>query len=296
MGFKCQRLARICRFLFNSFRMTHMDPLSLLTCAAILTAPAPIAAADLVPTSPTVPTTTALILGLAQDADAAAPAVEAKSLWTGTVGMGLTASRTDTNTLGFNFNASASRADDLSNWDSNLKYIYNEDDGSVQDNFFIAQTEYDRLFQKDSAWNWFAQGSYQYNETETYRQRLKAFAGPGYFISRTEELTWNLKAGAGTTWDDQGSENGWTARSVAGTNWKWQIRKGINFQGSAEIQNSLKDFESYLAVLELRVNVALEMMENLNLYFSLRDEYDSSPGSGGTWNSMWITMGFSYGF
>lgn len=273
-----------------------MDPLTLLTAAAILAVPAPIAPTDLLPPSTVVPTTTALMLGLAQDANAADPAVEEKSPWTGTVGMGLTASRTNTNTLGFNFNASASRADDMSNWDSSLKYIYNKDDGSIKDNFFIVQTEYDRLFEKGSNWNWFAQGSYQYNETETYRQRLKAFAGPGYFISRTEDLTWNLKAGAGATWDDQGSENGWTARSVVGTNWKWQIRKGINFQGSAEIQNSVQDFDSYLAVLELRVNVALEMMENLNLYFSLRDEYDSTPGSGGTWNSMWITMGFSYGF
>ena len=273
-----------------------MDPLTLLTAAAILAVPAPIAPTDLLPPSTVVPTTTALMLGLAQDANAADPAVEEKSPWTGTVGMGLTASRTNTNTLGFNFNASASRADDMSNWDSSLKYIYNKDDGSIKDNFFIVQTEYDRLFEKGSDWNWFAQGSYQYNETETYRQRLKAFAGPGYFISRTEDLTWNLKAGAGATWDDQGSENGWTARSVVGTNWKWQIRKGINFQGSAEIQNSVQDFDSYLAVLELRVNVALEMMENLNLYFSLRDEYDSTPGSGGTWNSMWITMGFSYGF
>lgn len=273
-----------------------MDPVTLLTAAAILAVPAPIAPTDLLPPSTVVPTTTALMLGLAQDANAADPAVEEKSPWTGTVGMGLTASRTKTNTLGFNFNASASRADDMSNWDSSLKYIYNKDDGSIKDNFFIVQTEYDRLFEKGSGWNWFAQGSYQYNETETYRQRLKAFAGPGYFISRTEDLTWNLKAGAGATWDDQGSENGWTARSVVGTNWKWQIRKGINFQGSAEIQNSVQDFDSYLAVLELRVNVALEMMENLNLYFSLRDEYDSTPGSGGTWNSMWITMGFSYGF
>ena len=273
-----------------------MDPVTLLTAAAILAVPAPIDPTDLLPPSTVVPTTTALMLGLAQDANAADPAVEEKSPWTGTVGMGLTASRTNTNTLGFNFNASASRADDMSNWDSSLKYIYNKDDGSIKDNFFIVQTEYDRLFDKGSDWNWFAQGSYQYNETETYRQRLKAFAGPGYFISRTEDLTWNLKAGAGATWDDQGSENGWTARSVVGTNWKWQIRKGINFQGSAEIQNSVQDFDSYLAVLELRVNVALEMMENLNLYFSLRDEYDSTPGSGGTWNSMWITMGFSYGF
>ena len=273
-----------------------MGPVSLLTAAAILAVPTPIAPTDLLPTSTVVPTTTALMLGLAQDADAADPAAEEKSPWAGTVGMGLTASRTNTNTLGFNFNAGASRADDMSNWDSNLKYIYNKDDGSIKDNFFIVQTEYDRVFEKGSDWNWFAQGSYQYNETETYRQRLKAFAGPGYFIFRTEDLTWNLKAGAGATWDDQGSENGWTTRSVVGTNWKWQIRKGINFQGSAEVQNSVQDFDSYLAVLELRVNVALEMMENLNLYFSLRDEYDSTPGSGGTWNSMWITMGFSYGF
>jgi hypothetical protein len=273
-----------------------MDPFSLLTAAAILAVPVPIAPTDLLLNNPNVPPTTTLILGIAQDADAEEPVVEEKSPWTGTIGMGLTASRTDTNTLGFNFNASASRADELFNWNSNLKYIYNKDDGSIQDNFFILQTEYDQLFEKGSAWNWFAQGSYQYNETEIYRQRLKAFAGPGYFLSRTDDLTWNLKAGAGTTWDDQGSENGWTTRSVAGTNWKWQIRKGINFQGSVEIQNSIQDFDSYLAVLELRVNVALEMMENLNLYFSLRDEYDSSPGAGGTWNSMWITMGFSYGF
>ena len=145
-------------------------------------------------------------------------------------------------------------------------------------------------------WNWFAQTSYQYNETESYRQRFKAFGGLGYFLSRTDELTWNLKGGVGASWDERSLLEGWTARSLLGTNWKWAIGEGIGFEGSASIENKLEDFEQYFAVVEMRVNVALKAMENLNLYVSLRDEYNSDPGPGDSWNSLWVTMGFTYGF
>ncbi|MCP4834179.1 MAG: DUF481 domain-containing protein [Phycisphaera sp.] len=265
-----------------------MDPLSLLLAAPLLTAtPAPPTTAPIDPT--------ALVLGIQDDADADVP-VEEKSPWTGSVGLGLTLSRTTTNTLGFNFGASATRTDVMSTWESSFKYIYNEDDDVVQDNFLIAQSEYDRLFSEGGVWNWFAQTSYQYNETESYRQRFKAFGGLGYFLSRTDELTWNLKGGVGASWDERSLLEGWTARSLLGTNWKWAIGEGIGFEGSASIENKLEDFEQYFAVVEMRVNVALKAMENLNLYVSLRDEYNSDPGPGDSWNSLWVTMGFTYGF
>ena len=265
-----------------------MDPLSLLLAAPLLTAtPAPPTTAPIDPT--------ALILGIQDDADADVP-VEEKSPWTGSVGLGLTLSRTTTNTLGFSFGASATRTDVMSTWESSFKYIYNEDDDVVQDNFLIAQSEYDRLFSEGGVWNWFAQTSYQYNETESYRQRFKAFGGLGYFLSRTDELTWNLKGGVGASWDERSLLEGWTARSLLGTNWKWAIGEGIGFEGSASIENKLEDFEQYFAVVEMRVNVALKAMENLNLYVSLRDEYNSDPGPGDSWNSLWVTMGFTYGF
>ena len=265
-----------------------MDPLSLLLAAPLLaTTPAPPTTAPIDPTS--------LVLGIQDDADADVP-VEEKSPWTGSIGLGLTLSRTTTNTLGFNFGASATRLDVMSSWNSSFRYIYNEDDDVVQDNFLIAQSEYDRLFSEGGVWNWFGQTSYQYNETESYRQRFKAFGGLGYFLSRTDELSWNLKGGVGASWDERSRLEGWSARSLLGTNWKWAISDGIGFEGNASIENKLEDFESYFAVLELKVNVALKAMDNLNLYVSLRDEYNSDPGSGDSWNSLWVTMGFTYGF
>ena len=256
--------------------------------------------ARLVATTPAPPTTapidpTSLVLGIQDDADADVP-VEEKSPWTGSIGLGLTLSRTTTNTLGFNFGASATRLDVMSSWNSSFRYIYNEDDDVVQDNFLIAQSEYDRLFSEGGAWNWFAQTSYQYNETESYRQRFKGFGGLGYYLSRTDELTWNLKGGAGATWDERSRLEGWTARSLLGTNWKWAINDGIGFEGNASIENKLEDLEQYFAVLEFKVNVALKAMDNLNLYVSVRDEYNSDPGPGDSWNSLWVTMGFTYGF
>jgi hypothetical protein len=270
-----------------------MDPLSLLLAAPLLAAtPAPPTPTTTTPIDPT-----ALVLGIQDDAEADADVVaEEKSPWTGSLGLGLTLSRTTTDTLGFNFSGTANRKDEMSNWNSSVKYIYNEDDDAVKDNFLIAQSEYDRLFSKGGLWNWFGQTSYQYNETESYRQRFKGFGGLGYYVSRTDELTWNLKAGAGASWDERSSLEGWTARSLLGTNWSWAIADGVGFDGSASIENKLEDLEQYFAVLELKVNIALKAMDNLNLYVSVRDEYSSDPGPGDSWNSMWVTMGFTYGF
>ena len=248
---------------------------------------------------PTIPSAAELITGIAPQDDAAIAdeAVEEKSPWTGTVGLGLNASKTDTKTLGFNANAAATRTDDISTWASSLKYIYNVDDEKVDDNFLIAQTEYDRLFAPESPWNWFAQSSYQFNQTESYRQRFKAFGGVGYFVSRTEDLRWNLKGGLGTVWNERGSESGWTARTTFGTNVDWTPTKGVKFTGSMSIENDINSYNSYLLVTEVRLDVALAAMaNNLSVYLTIRDEYDNTPADGDQYNSIWVTLGLAYGF
>ena len=249
--------------------------------------------------APTIPSAAELITGIAPQDDAAVAeeAVEEKSPWTGTVGLGLNASKTDTKTLGFNANAAATRKDDMSVWTNSLKYIYNVDDDSVDDNFLIAQTEYDRLFAPESPWNWFVQSSYQFNQTEAYRQRFKAFGGAGYFVSRTDDLRWNLKGGLGTVWNERGSESGWTARTILGTNVDWTPTEGVKFTGSLSIENDISNYNSYLLVTEVRLDVALAAMaNNLSVYVTIRDEYDNTPADGDQYNSIWVTLGLAYGF
>ena len=244
------------------------------------------------------PTPSALVLGLPDDAEtpAIAEAAEKPSPWKGSVGLVFTASKTTTDGVGLNMSFAATRTDDLSTWASSVKYVYNYDDGEVKDNFLVAQTDYDRLLAADSPWSWFLNGSYQFNQTESYRQRVKGFGGAGYFISNTDDLQWSARGGAGTSWDERGSNNGWTPRVNVSTRANWKPAEGITLQGSASFEPAFRDFSDYLTVLELNVNVALAMMDNLSMYFTLRDEYNSNPAEGDSYNQVWVTLGFSYGF
>jgi hypothetical protein len=246
---------------------------------------------------PIIPSAAELITGIAAPDDAVPVAkAEEKSPWTGSIGGGLTYTDTGSVTTGLNVSANAVRKDTMSTWASSFKYIYNEDDGVIQDNFGIVQTEYDRFLKEGSPWNWFVQGSYQHNGTEAYRDRAKGYGGIGYRISQTDTLTWNVKGGVGATWDRLGTESGTVARTIVGTAAIWTITDGVKFAGSTQVENQMEAFESYLLVTEVRLDVALKAMDNLGLYLTLRDEYDSNPGNGDVYNSLWLTLGVAYSF
>ncbi len=268
--------------------MRH-STISLLTA---LSMPAAIATAE-----PIIPSAAELITGIApQDDVVPVEKAEEKSPWTGSIGGGLTYTDTGSVTTGLNISANAVRTDTMSTWASSFKYIYNEDDGVIQDNFGIVQTEYDRFLKEGIPWNWFVQGSYQHNGTEAYRDRAKGYGGIGYRISQTDTLTWNVKGGVGATWDRLGTESGTVARTIVGTAAIWTITDGVKFAGSTQVENQMEAFESYLLVTEVRLDVALKAMDNLGLYLTLRDEYDSNPGNGDVYNSLWLTLGVAYSF
>jgi hypothetical protein len=251
----------------------------------------------LVSAEPIMPSAAELITGIAPQDDAVpVEKAEEKSPWTGSIGGGLTYTDTGSVTTGLNISANAVRTDTMSTWASSFKYIYNEDDGVIQDNFGIVQTEYDRFLKEGIPWNWFVQGSYQHNGTEAYRDRAKGYGGIGYRISQTDTLTWNVKGGVGATWDRLGTESGTVARTIVGTAAIWTITDGVKFAGSTQVENQMEAFESYLLVTEVRLDVALKAMDNLGLYLTLRDEYDSNPGNGDVYNSLWLTLGVAYSF
>ncbi|RPG14328.1 MAG: DUF481 domain-containing protein [Phycisphaera sp. TMED9] len=238
------------------------------------------------------------IVGIVADDDATPLATEAtppKSPWKSTIGAGLSYSQTDDITLGANFNGSFTRNDEKSKWNTSLKYIYNFDDNEVKDNFGVIQTNYERLFDEHPDWLWFAQGSFQYNETEAYKTRTKAFGGLGYLVSRTDNLKMLLKGGLGASKDRNGDSDV-TPRSLLGYSVDWAINDLVQLTSSGSIENDIGSYSEYLVVLELELTVTVSKLNNLGLYLTLRDEYDSSPSPGDSWNQVWMTMGLNYSF
>ncbi len=238
------------------------------------------------------------VVGIVADDDATPLATEAtppKSPWKSTIGAGLSYSQTDDITLGANFSGSFTRNDENSKWNTSLKYIYNFDDNEVKDNFGVIQTNYERLLDEHPDWLWFTQGSFQYNETEAYKTRTKAFGGLGYLVSRTDNLKMLLKGGLGASKDRNGDSDV-IPRSLLGYSVDWAINDLVQLTSSGSIENDIGSYSEYLVVLELELTVTVSRLNNLGLYLTLRDEYDSNPSPGDSWNQVWMTMGLNYSF
>lgn len=217
------------------------------------------------------------------------------SPWRITVGLGAAYSKTTDQSASLNFNAAFTREDEMSKWDTTLKYIYNNDSGSVDDNFGLIQTTYLRRFRPESVWGWFGQGSYQYNATESYRTRTKGFLGAFYLFSQTERLKLAGKLGAGLTKDRNGNTD-FVPRTLTGWTLDWRINSLVSMTSTGSIENDIGALEDYFLVGEVRFNITISEVKNLALYLTIRDEYDSNPEPGDSWNQIWITTGLNFTF
>jgi len=229
---------------------------------------------------------------LAATTDDSAPP---KSPWTVTLGAGLSYSQTDDVTLGANFNGTAVRDGDDSKWTTTLKYVYNFDESEVKDNFGIIATNYEQMFAANSKFLWFVRGSYQYNQTENYKTRIKAFGGLGYLASSTEELKLRVSGGVGGSKDRNGNTD-FIPRTTFGYSLDWALNSLTRLTSTTSIENDIQAYDDYLLVVEANLTVKVSETQNLSLYLNIRDEYDSNPSEGDSWNQIWLTMGLSYAF
>lgn len=218
-----------------------------------------------------------------------------KSPWTVTLGAGLSYSQTDDLTLGANFNGTAVRDGDESKWTTTLKYVYNFDESEVKDNFGIIATNYEQMFPSNSKLLWFVRGSYQYNQTENYKTRIKAFGGLGYLASSTEALKLRVSGGVGGSKDRNGNTD-FIPRTTFGYSLDWALNGLTRLTSTTSIENDIKAYGDYLLVVEANLTVKVSETQNLSLYLNIRDEYDSNPSEGDSWNQIWLTMGLSYAF
>ena len=215
--------------------------------------------------------------------------------WRITLGLGAAFSDTSTRSVSANFNASLVREDQMSKWDTSLKYIYSYESGDIDDNFGLVESSYLRRFESESPWGWFGQASFQYNATEPYRTRTKAFGGLFYLLSETDSLKLAGKGGVGGTRDSRGNTDV-VPRTLAGWTLDWRINSLVTVTSSGSIENDIGALEDYLLVGQVRFNIAISEVRNLALYLTIRDEYDSNPQPGNSWNQIWITTGLNFTF
>ena len=229
---------------------------------------------------------------------AAAAAEKAKSPWSGSVNLGLTYSDNSSTNLTLNLGASAKRETKDSVLNMNVQYFYSQDERSTTDNDVIAT--FDQTWITSDAngqrpWSYFAQGTYQWDEFETWEQRLSPYAGIGYALERTEDLTVDLRLGGGGTWQYEGDQN-FITQFLFEVNSTWKIDDRSSLTGAVKFAPNVSAFDDYFLTLSAVYKTKLLKDSPLTFNISFLNIYDSEPGIGENGNDLKLVMGLGYTF
>jgi hypothetical protein len=204
-----------------------------------------------------------------------------------------------------------SESDEKSNWDIRLagaakresesdrttitaEYYFQTANGENTDNNLLVQGLEEFLF-KDSKWEAFVQGNYQYDEFQLWEQRAGVYAGPGYRIFEGEPLALKVRAGAGASYEFADSD--WTPELLLADELAWKIDERSVLKQGFEFYPDIDNFGEYRFILRLDYEIALSPKGDLKGTAGVRDEYDSYvEADEGTSNDLKVYAGIKVDF
>lgn len=186
------------------------------------------------------------------------------------------------------------RKTDLSELTIDLNYYWKESDNEVTDNKLSSGVRYDWL-NPDQRWFFFTQGRYDFDEFESWQQRVTAHAGPGYRVIDQDELNFSLRAGAGGR-REFGSENDeLSPEALFGLDFSWQIDRRNSLTIAATYFPALDDFfDDYRTREVIRWRYKLD--DHLSVALGLAHEYQNVVDPGKDRNDLRITLSLGLDF
>ena len=204
-----------------------------------------------------------------------------------------------------------SESDEQSNWDIRVagaakresesdrttitaEYYFQTANGANTDNNLLVQGLEEFIF-KDSKWEAFVQGNYQYDEFQLWEQRIGAYAGPGYRIFEGDPLALKVRLGAGASYEFPDST--WTPELLIADELAWKIDERSTLKQGFEFYPDLENFGEYRFIIRLDYEIALSPKGDLKGTAGVRDEYDSYvEADQGTSNDLKVYAGIKVDF
>ena len=163
---------------------------------------------------------------------------------------------------------------DVDKWANSAEYFFKVVDGGTTDNNLLVTSVYDRRFESNPRWLWFAKGQAQWAPLESYEQRLSAWAGVGYEFLKAPPASLLGKIGAGYTYEF-GDQNNGQPELYAQLDWDWAITESQALVGSYWIAPSFEDFSDYLMLFRTEWTMKVADIPGLKLLGGVRWQYQS---------------------
>lgn len=174
------------------------------------------------------------------------------------------------------------------------EYYFNSANSVNTDNNLLVTALEEFLF-KDSKWEAFIKGTYQYDEFQTWEQRIGLYAGPAYRLIEGEPLALKFRAGAGASYEF--ADSTWTPELLLGDDLVWKIDDRSKLIQGFDFYPDIENFGEYRFIFRIDYEIALSPKGDLKGTAGVRDEYDSYvEPTGDTSNDLKVYAGIKVDF
>ena len=215
--------------------------------------------------------------------------------WSSSIDMSLTSETGNTDERSFRMGAKLGREYSNIKMSSDLSYYNKESNGETTDDKLSIGYLRDRSF-KDSDWFFFMMGRYDYDQFESWRQRVSLHSGPGYKLIQKPDFQMDLRAGPGVR-KEWGSDNTDPKfEGLAGTSFEWKPTKRQTFSFSTLFYTVLSDFDDHRTRTTFDWDYLLSDEINLSFVLGILHEYQAYVDPGKDKNDTRIHTGIRYKF
>ena len=213
--------------------------------------------------------------------------------WTGSISLAASTSRAANTASNIRLGGSLRRKDDSGKTELAGTWYWNQSKGATLDNDILVRGTQE-WYIKESRWLYFAQGTWQYDQFESWGHRVSPYAGVGYKWYEEDDLTMTLKSGGGVTW--QYNTGTITPQLLFELNTDWKINDLQSLIGIMSIAPDPVDWGNYLATIQ--ADWKLKLASDTPWAFSLgvRSIYDSRPSGGNGSNDFKAYAGLTMDF
>ena len=209
------------------------------------------------------------------------------------VGAGATTGNTDNQS--FHAGLSSLRERVAERTEIDLHYYYGATDGDRTENRFTAGLLQDWLV-ADSPWLYFAKARYDYDEFNSWEQRVAVHAGVGYEFIDREDLSLVGRVGLGLIKEVNSANDGIRPEGLLGLDLRWDITERQTLEAGTTLYPDLGDLGEFRTISYARWDVLVDEASNLSFNIGVEHEYQSVVDPGREKNDFRITAGLLFEF
>lgn len=205
--------------------------------------------------------------------------------WKLTVNFSFTSTSGNTETLNMRFGFAFDRKTPTTRLLYDLSYYLAVNAGTTTDNMFTTGIRHDWLF-KDSRWFAFIAGRFDWNQFQSWEQRVNAQGGPGYHVITKDDfesvdMELDVFGGVGARQEFGSTNDDAKLEGVLGLEYRWFITEKMRLDFTFSYFPVLTDFGDYRTRTTFAWTYLIEQKLNLSLLAGMNLETQSivSPGN-----------------